>query len=224
MRHHLAIAIALLAALAAPAAVRADEASGPDRETLFQKPWGTIYHLPLPPGVAVIQDMLGEYVISSHGENTVVMQEGKTDGCSVQFWDRSELAVTVDGHEVRVLCHGKWSYLRRSYEGWTAKLPDDTITLRQHGHEVTIEGKRGKTIAVEGPLGFVVTSGSGESRYEREGDGPFKFSGLPIEQHPYVQRGVYFEQKNFGAFIDFKLAERSRAFTLIDWSSTPVEK
>lgn len=210
--------VALLCILAATASV-ADPSSGPDRTTLIHQDWGTIYHLPFGLDTTIEEDMLGEYTIHHGRSITSVKQEGYNQGYLVFYPDKTSMSVRKgeDG-EIIFDVRGKRSYYRPTNDGWIVKLPTDEIRLRHKKGMVSISGKLGTTTVEDGPNGFTVKSRAGETRYAREDfDQPYKLTGPPVQAHPYVVKGIWFEAQGIGAFFDFKLADYSRAFSMIGW-------
>jgi hypothetical protein len=197
----------------------ADDVSGPDRTTMIKQDWGTIYHLPFSFDTQMSEDIFGEFTIKNRGTMTSVKQEGHSDGYLVFYPDKTSLTVRKhESGEIVIDLRGKRSYFRPTPDGWVLKMPDDEIRLRHKDHEVRISGKQGTTVCVDGPNGFTITSAAGETRYAREDfDTPFKLSGVAVQSHPYVVRGVWFQAEGIGAFVDFKLRDYSRAFTVLGW-------
>lgn len=200
-------------------AAHADAPFGPQRTVLIQQDWGGIYNLPLPPGTGLSRDLIGEYVFRDHGAMTVVQQVGYSDRALVIYPDDSSLTVTTkENKELEIDLRGRKSYFRPNPHGWVLKLPTDEIRLTRRGKEVRISGRMGTTVATDGPEGFTIKSPSGETVYGRASfDEPYKLQGVPVQSHPYVVRGVWFEARGFGAFLDFKLSEYSRAFSMLGW-------
>lgn len=199
----------------------ADAVSGPDRTTIIKQDWGTIYHLPFSRDTDMSQDMFGEYMIRSRrGSVTYIKQEGYSQGYVVWYPDDSSLSIRKgEGGELDIRIRGKRCWRRPTHDGWVMKLPDDEITLHKKGNEVRLSGKQGTTVVTDrGRDGFTVSSAAGETRYVREDfDQPFKLSGVAIQGHPYVVHGVWLEAHGVGAFIDFKLGDYTRAFSLLGW-------
>lgn len=197
----------------------ADAASGPERTTVITQDWGTIYHLPFSLDTHMSEDVMGEYTINSRRETWSIKQLGVNEAYLIYYPDKSVIEVRrMDANELRVEVQGKRSYFRRNSSGWVMRLPNDEIRLQKKGNQVRISGKLGTTVVVDEPNGFTVTSAAGETRYARaDFDQPFKLSGVPIQSHPYVVRGVWFERDGLGAFVDFKLSDYSRAFTMLGW-------
>lgn len=215
----LAVLSILCAVLLAASAARAEAPFGPDRTVLIQQDWGGIYNLPLPPSTVISRDLIGEYVFRDHGRMTIVQQVGYSERALVVYPDATSLTVTVkENKELEIDLRERKAWFRPNPEGFVLKLPTDEIRVTKRGNEVRISGRLGTTVAVEGPEGFTIKSPNGETRYARESfDEPYKLHGVPIQSHPYVVRGVWFEALGFGAFLDFKLADYSRAFSMLGW-------
>lgn len=218
------IGLTLLAVFAALShltmAAGADTPFGPSRTELFRLDWGGVYHLPLPSTTVISRDLLGEWVFRDRGGNlTVVNLVGHSDGAMVMYPDARALRVTKseDG-EIEIFLRGVKASYRTNPDGWRMRLPNDDVRLQRRGKQVKISGRLGTTVVVDEPNGFTITSPSGETRYGRASfDEPYRLEGVPVQSHPYVVRGVWFESQGFGAFIDFKMADFSRAFTLLGW-------
>lgn len=215
----LAAILGVLGMLLASAAARADEPFGPQRTVLIQQDWGGVYNLPLPPTTVLSRDLIGEYIFRDRGAMTIVQQVGYSDRALVIYPDNSSLTVTVkESKELEIDLRGRKSYFRPNLNGWVLKLPTDEIRLTRRGNEVRISGRFGTTVAVDGSEGFTIKSPSGETIYARASfDEPYRLTGVPVQSHPYVVRGVWFEAMGFGAFLDFKLSEYSRAFSILAW-------
>lgn len=217
-RLHL-VALAVVLALPLAGAARADAPFGPQRTVLIQQDWGGVYNLPLPATSVLTRDLIGEYVFRDRGAMTIVQQVGYSDRALVIYPDSSSLTVTVkESKELEIDLRGRKSYFRPNPDGWVLKLPTDEIRLTRRGKEVRISGRMGTTVVIDSPEGFTIKSPSGETVYARASfDEPFKLTGVPVQSHPYVVRGVWFEAMGFGAFLDFKLSEYSRAFSMLAW-------
>jgi len=197
-------------------AARADGASGPGRETLAQKSWGTVYvTAQITSRYNRDQDALGQVRFERRGNVFAFSPEG--DGFAIDYPDRKELVVRQDAEEIRIIYLGKMCWLRRNLSGFVLRLPDDTLTVQKQGGKVTLEGRQGKSVVEESANGFRVTSPAGETTYARNENGVFELSGPRLSKHPYLRRGVHFEYEGAGVFIAFGLERLGRAFTALSW-------
>ncbi|NDD31823.1 MAG: hypothetical protein EB084_26550 [Proteobacteria bacterium] len=208
----------LLCVMRAPAF--ADGQSGPERTTIIAKSWGTVYHLPFSPGTLIQSDMLGEYVIKApNGGLTSLKQEGYESGYVIYFPDKSTMMVRISESGELLLEIGETrAWFRIVNDGWVLKLPTDEVRLRKHGKEVRLSGRLGTTVVTDDGNGFTIKSPAGETSYSRASfDEPYRLTGLPVQAHPYVVRGLWCETSGMGFFVDFKLGDYSRAFSVLGW-------
>lgn len=205
------VLLVLIAALLAATSVRADSGSGPDRTTIFERPFGTLYYRSaVERRWNMNSDVFGRVVFRRGLEEIQVTRE---PDLGVHYPDGVELIVQSEAREVKVLFGKQESTLTRTSTGFTVSLPDDTIRFRRKGREVRIEGRKGLVVVTEDDQGFHVESPAGVTTCRRGGS----LQGPRLRAHPYLRRGVHFEHQGVGFFLDFPLEEMGTAFRILEW-------
>lgn len=197
----------------------ADEISGPNRLTLADESWGSLYYVP---------STLKDYKYTRDAANNrreMTSRFGKftilDSGIGAYEISGPKASLKVEGtaSEVKVTFQGKNFEFRHDADTLQMIAPNDRLTYRVQGPIITSEGKFGKTTITEKGGNYTVTSPKGGYSYTPTADGGFEVHGGPLRQHPGLFRGALFEVGGLGIFVDFrKMDPVSPLFRFLDFA------
>ena len=211
-------------------ATMADPRSGPARQTLLERPWGTVY---CAEKCTVTPDRTGKrFTVSSpDGPMAVLIQE---PWIVVQARDGSILRVrsqeTSRGEEILVQINKVNYRVFRRFGEVEWKFPDDHIYFK------TLDGNLRSVLGSKGSLSihrnftrktYIVENDEGSSEYDLQtakmGKGSHRrisyklkvCKGEPPSKYPYLLRGVAFDLGSVGLYLPVTTGKFSNA---LDWS------
>lgn len=207
----------VLTALALP--VQADELSGPGRLSLANEAWGSIYYVPQELQEYQYQRQVeaGIRTMTSHF-GKVTMNDSGLGNYQLAF-PHGKASVEGNAESARVEFFGGKYEFAHDQDHFTVKTPEDEIHYTFAPHLITAVGKKGTLKITDKDGDYRVESPMGQYTYTPTPDGGFTVKGGPLAKHPYLYRGVLFEDAGVGIFIDFKkLDPTSPLFKFIEWT------
>ncbi|HJW09891.1 MAG TPA: hypothetical protein VJ483_09670 [Holophagaceae bacterium] len=196
---------------------RADDVSGPNHATLIRTAWGSIFYDPVTLGAHQLDVKPNDIRIrSARGEVKVLGSEANDFRLT---FEREVLTIKGDVLNLDIRWHDKAWSLRSQYGRFTlaSNAPPDTVTFERSGNTFTIKGAKGFMTATSnfGTLSIKSSAGNATVTYDL---GNRTFSGVPLDQLPYLGRGVFISFHGLGILIDMaKLFPMQELGEWIEW-------
>ncbi|MCA9796239.1 MAG: hypothetical protein KC910_30740, partial [Candidatus Eremiobacteraeota bacterium] len=174
----------------------------PGNRTLVKTSWGEVF---CDGGLEVTSKNPGRFTVTTPSGPINVVADGSE--VLIQYPDqalRVRLSDTMEGHQVLVQFQNKnYRILHQNRQvKWT--FPDDEVFFRLRAGKVyDVLGNQGfLRIRRQGPPGnYRVVSDIGESQFEVVPTGVTTHEGEPPESHPYLTRGVIFQEGPVGLAV-----------------------
>ncbi|HJW32652.1 MAG TPA: hypothetical protein VJ505_04720 [Holophagaceae bacterium] len=206
-----AAAIVVLALLGT-AGCWADDISGPNRSTIRKAPWGSIFYDPVATGPHQLEVAVEEVRIKSRAG------EVKITGSDINGYRLSAggdvLTIRSSNSDLEIRWKEKvWTW-RTSSAGCTLECnaPKDRIQFERSANTFTIKGASGWVSVGTNPSTVTIKSSAGNATITNY-LGSRTYSGLSLDQIPYLGRGVFISFHGVGILIDvtirFPMAEVS---------------
>jgi len=178
-----------------------DAVSGPDRSTIQGFPWGSIYYEPGSAGAYQLDPTSeGFRFHSNQGDVTISRTNvnGYRLGCG-----QDALTITQNMADLEIRGPDRsWTVRSRNGQCTLAcSSPRDTVVFDRNANTFNIKGGKGlvtgttqfEKLQIKSPLGTsTVTTAFGQRT----------FSGVPLDQIPYLGRGLFIPFHGVGVFVD----------------------
>ncbi len=204
-------AMTVLALLCA-ARCMADDISGPNRSTIRKAPWGSFFYDPVATGPHQLEVAVEEVRLKSRAG------EVKITGSDINGYRFSS-----GGDVLTVNSSNSDLEIRWKEKVWTWRTTSTGCTLESNAPKDRIQFERSaNTFSIKGALGYVtVTSNPGTLSIKSSAGnatitnylGSRTYSGVNLDQIPYLGRGVFISFHGVGILLDvttrFPMAEVS---------------
>ena len=178
-----------------------DGVSGPDRSTIQGFPWGSIYYEPGSSGAYQLEPTNEGFSFhSNHGDVTI--SRTNVNGYRLAC---GQDALTISQNMADLEIRGadrNWTVRSRNGQCILAcSSPQDTVVFDRNANTFNIKGGKGlvtgttqfEKLQIKSPLGTsTVTTTFGQRT----------FSGVALDQIPYLGRGLFIPFHGVGVFID----------------------
>jgi hypothetical protein len=179
----------------------ADDLSGPNHSTLRRTSWGTFFYDPVAMGPHQFESTVEEFRIKSRtGEVRLVGSDinGYRLTCGADL-----LTVRMTNGDLEIRWQEKvWTWRsQNSAYTLTSTVPKDSIQFERNANAINIKGSQGSASIYWNPGTLTIKSSAGTVTVTNY-LGNRAFSGIGLDQVPYLGRGVFISFHGLGLLID----------------------
>ncbi|MDP1832298.1 MAG: hypothetical protein Q8K67_09585 [Geothrix sp.] len=179
----------------------ADDLSGPNHSTIRRTAWGTLFYDPVAMGSHQYESKVDEVRIkSSAGEVKVLGSD--VNGYRLSFGN-DLLTIKTNFSDLEIRWQEKSWTLRSQNARHTliSNAPQDTVVFERNANTFTIKGAKGFVTVNTNPGVLSIKSSAGSATVTNY-LGSRSFSGVALDQIPYLGRGVFISFHGVGILLD----------------------
>ena len=192
----------------------ADDLSGPDHQTIKHSYWGSIFYNPIATGKHLLE-INGEDVLIKSDRGTVKVLGSDVNGYRLMAGD-DLLTIRLVNSNVEIRWREKAWTLRSQNGNYTlsSNAPQDTVVFERNANAFSIRGSGGFLTVTSNAGVLSINSSAGQATVTTH-PGNRAFSGVPLDQLPYLGRGLFISFHGVGILLD--MARLFQMQELAEW-------